>query len=36
MASLRVPYKNVDDVEIPTEIYLPERVGSRPAPVLIM
>jgi len=36
MASLRVSYKIVENVEIPTDIYLPDHVGSKPAPVLIM
>ena len=36
MAALRVPYKTVDDVDIPTDIYLPENAGSKPAPVLVM
>ncbi|KAH6619045.1 Alpha/Beta hydrolase protein [Boeremia exigua] len=38
MASLRVPYKTVDDIDIPTDIYLPapSSTRTRPAPVLIM
>lgn len=36
MAPLRVPYKTVDNVNIPTDIYLPENAGSKPVPVLIM
>jgi hypothetical protein len=39
MVSLRVPYKSVDDVDIPTDIYLPApgtETQSRAAPVLIM
>jgi hypothetical protein len=34
--ALRAPYKTVDDVEIPTDIYLPTKVSQRDAPVLIM
>jgi len=36
MSSLRVPYKTVDNVEIPTDIYLPDNAGAKAAPVLIM
>ena len=34
--ALRAPYKTVDGVEIPTDIYLPIKVSQRDAPVLIM
>ncbi|KAJ4982694.1 hypothetical protein SVAN01_11810 [Stagonosporopsis vannaccii] len=36
MASLRVPYKNVDGVDIPTDVYLPREFRKEAAPVLIM
>ncbi|KAF3006092.1 hypothetical protein E8E13_011140 [Curvularia kusanoi] len=36
MASLRVPYKTVGDVGIPTDIYIPKQTESKPAPILIM
>lgn len=36
MASLRVPYKVVDNVDIPTDVYLPENAESKPAPILVM
>ncbi|KAF3052774.1 hypothetical protein E8E11_011288 [Didymella keratinophila] len=36
MVSLRVSYKTVENVEIPTDVYLPDHVGSKLAPVLIM
>jgi predicted acyl esterase len=34
--ALRAPYKTVDGVEIPTDIYLPMKVSQKDAPVLIM
>ncbi|CAO2650898.1 Nn.00g091950.m01.CDS01 [Neocucurbitaria sp. VM-36] len=34
--SLRVPYKTVDDLEIPSDIYLPSIFSSKLCPVLIM